>query len=121
MRHRGGRQGGFETAVVRLEPSGGATVFTGISEIGHGIRSSLAQVAGEVLALPHDRVRVVLGDTERCPYSGATGGSRPGGSVGADIRPLAEQSLDEALGLAIGARGVGTVCRAYALSEVGRS
>src|SRR5207249_4694014 len=69
MAAMGNRQGGYETAVVRLDPSGRATVFTGIIEIGQGIRSSLAQVAGEVLTLPHDRVRVVLGDTAVCPYS----------------------------------------------------
>ena len=69
MAAMGNRQGGHETAVVRLEPSGRATVFTGIIEIGQGIRSALAQVAAEVLTLPHDRVRVVLGDTDVCPYS----------------------------------------------------
>jgi carbon-monoxide dehydrogenase large subunit len=69
MAAMGNRQGGYETAVVRLDPSGGATVFTGIIEIGQGIRSALAQVAAEVLTVPHERVRVVLGDTEVCPYS----------------------------------------------------
>ena len=69
MAAMGNRQGGYETAVVRIDPSGRATVFTGIIELGQGIRSSLAQIAGEVLTLPHDRVRVVLGDTELCPYS----------------------------------------------------
>lgn len=69
MAAMGNRQGGYETAVVRLEPSGGATVSTGIVEIGQGIRSSLAQVAAEILSLPYERVRVVLGDTESCPYS----------------------------------------------------
>jgi carbon-monoxide dehydrogenase large subunit len=69
MAAMGNRQGGYETAVVRIDPSGRATVFTGIIEIGQGIRSSLAQVAAGVLTLPLDRVRVVLGDTELCPYS----------------------------------------------------
>lgn len=69
MAAMGNRQGGYETAVVRMDPSGGATVFTGIIEIGQGIRSSLAQIAAETLALPLERVRVVLGDTELCPYS----------------------------------------------------
>jgi carbon-monoxide dehydrogenase large subunit len=69
MAAMGNRQGGYETAVVRVDPSGRATVLTGIIEIGQGIRSSLAQVAAEVLTLPHDRVRVVLGDTDVCPYS----------------------------------------------------
>ncbi len=69
MAAMGNRQGGYETALVRLDASGGATVSTGVVEIGQGIRSSLAQVAGQVLGLPHERVRVVLGDTQLCPYS----------------------------------------------------
>jgi carbon-monoxide dehydrogenase large subunit len=69
MAAMGNRQGGYESAVVRLEPSGRATVATGIIEIGQGIRSALAQVAAEVLTLPYDRVRVILGDTARTPYS----------------------------------------------------
>lgn len=69
MAAMGNRQGGHETAVIRLDPSGRATVFTGVIEIGQGIRSALAQVAGDALGLTHDRVQVVLGDTERCPYS----------------------------------------------------
>ena len=69
MAAMGNRQGGYETAIVRLDPSGGVAVFTGIVEIGQGIRSSLAQVAAEVMTVPHERVRVVLGDTEQCPYS----------------------------------------------------
>jgi aerobic carbon-monoxide dehydrogenase large subunit len=69
MAAMGNRQGGYETAVVRMDPSGGATVFTGIIEIGQGIRTSLAQIAADALALPLERVRVVLGDTELCPYS----------------------------------------------------
>ncbi|HEV8584051.1 MAG TPA: xanthine dehydrogenase family protein molybdopterin-binding subunit [Methylomirabilota bacterium] len=69
MAAMGNRQGGYETALVRLEPSGRASVFTGIIELGQGIRTSLAQVAAEILTLPPERVRVVLGDTELCPYS----------------------------------------------------
>jgi aerobic carbon-monoxide dehydrogenase large subunit len=69
MAAMGNRQGGYESATVRVEPSGRVTVATGIIEIGQGIRSALAQVAADVLALPYDRVGVVLGDTARTPYS----------------------------------------------------
>jgi len=69
MAAMGNRQGGYETAVVRMDPSGRVTVLTGLIEIGQGIRSSLAQVAAGVLGLPHDHVRVVLGNTDLCPYS----------------------------------------------------
>jgi len=80
MAAMGNRQGGYETAIVRIEPSGRATVATGVVEIGQGIRSSLAQVAAAVLTLPPDRVRVVLGDTALCPYS-AYGTADSRGSV----------------------------------------
>jgi carbon-monoxide dehydrogenase large subunit len=69
MAAMGNRQGGYETAVMRLDASGRVTVLTGLIELGQGIRSSLAQIAAEVLGVPHDHVRVVLGDTARCPYS----------------------------------------------------
>jgi len=69
MAAMGNRQGGYESATVRVEPSGRVTVATGIIELGQGIRSALAQIAADVLSLPYDRVGVVLGDTARTPYS----------------------------------------------------
>lgn len=69
MAAMGNKQGGYESAVARLEPSGRATITTGVVEIGQGIRSALAQVAADVLTLPYDRVRVILGDTALTPYS----------------------------------------------------
>jgi carbon-monoxide dehydrogenase large subunit len=69
MAAMGNRQGGYESATVRLEPSGRVTVATGIIELGQGIRSALAQVVADVLSLSYDRVGVVLGDTARTPYS----------------------------------------------------
>jgi carbon-monoxide dehydrogenase large subunit len=80
MAAMGNRQGGYETSVVRLDPSGHATISSGVIEIGQGIRSSMAQVAADVLSVAYENVRVVLGHTERCPYSSyGTAGSR--GSV----------------------------------------
>ena len=86
MAAMGNRQGGYETSVVRVDPSGHATITSGIIEIGQGIRSSMAQVAADVLGLPYENVRVVLGHSQLCPYSSyGTAGSRgavvAGGSV----------------------------------------
>ena len=69
MAAMGNRQGGYESATVRIEPSGRVTVATGIIELGQGIRSAFAQVAADVLSVSYDRVGVVLGDTARTPYS----------------------------------------------------
>ncbi len=69
MAAMGNRQGGYESAVVRLDSSGHVTVLSGIIELGQGIRASLGQIAADALGTSPDRVRVVLGDTEVCPYS----------------------------------------------------
>jgi carbon-monoxide dehydrogenase large subunit len=86
MAAMGNRQGGYETSVVRVDPSGHATITSGIIEIGQGIRSSMAQIAADVLGLPYENVRVILGHSQLCPYSSyGTAGSRgavvAGGSV----------------------------------------
>jgi carbon-monoxide dehydrogenase large subunit len=86
MAAMGNRQGGYETAVVHVDPSGHATITSGIIELGQGIRSTMAQIAADVLGLPYEHVRVVLGHTAMTPYSAyGTAGSRgavvAGGSV----------------------------------------
>ncbi|MGH2890040.1 MAG: xanthine dehydrogenase family protein molybdopterin-binding subunit [Solirubrobacteraceae bacterium] len=58
----------FDTATVRMSPSGQATVLTGVTSPGSGSDTAIAQlVAGELgIALAH--VSVVQGDTDSCPF-----------------------------------------------------
>jgi aerobic carbon-monoxide dehydrogenase large subunit len=63
------RLGGYETAVVRMESDGTATVLSGVCSHGQGLETSLAQVAADQLGLPLDDVKVVFGDTATAPYS----------------------------------------------------
>ncbi|MBI2202819.1 MAG: xanthine dehydrogenase family protein [Candidatus Rokubacteria bacterium] len=87
MAAMGNRQGGYETAVVRIDPTGHATITSGIIEIGQGIRSSMAQIAADVLGLPYEKVRVVLGHTALTPYSAyGTAGSRGAVVAGGSVR-----------------------------------
>lgn len=69
MGKMGNQQGGYEPAVVRVEPGGDVTVLSGVIELGQGIRATLAQLASDQLGVPLERVTVVLGDTHRAPYS----------------------------------------------------
>lgn len=69
MRDEGYLAGGFENAVVRMEPDGSVTVHSGLTGMGQGIETTLAQVAADELGVRLDRVRVVLGDTAVTPYS----------------------------------------------------
>jgi carbon-monoxide dehydrogenase large subunit len=62
---------GYETAVVRMEPDGSVTVASGVSAMGQGIETALAQLVSDQLDVPIDRVRVELGDTATTPYSSA--------------------------------------------------
>lgn len=52
------------------------TVFTGKVEVGQDIRTSLAQAVAEELRAPLDRIRLVMGDTDRTPFDMGTFGSR---------------------------------------------
>ncbi len=69
MKAEGYLAGGFENAVVRMEPDASVIVHTGLTGMGQGIETTLAQVAADELRVPLDHVRVVLGDTAVTPYS----------------------------------------------------
>ena len=81
-------------AAVRLEPDGSATVECDMTDIGTGTYTILAQVAGEMLGLPVDRVTVRLGDTELPPSAGS-GGSFGAGSAGSAVVLACEDILAE--------------------------
>jgi carbon-monoxide dehydrogenase large subunit len=60
--------GGYEGATVRLTPTGDVLLLTGTTSAGTGNETALAQIAADVLSCPVDRVRVVQGDTDTCPW-----------------------------------------------------
>lgn len=60
---------GWESSTIRVNEDGTVTVFSGVTSIGQGIETSLAQVAAERLGVPLEWVRVQLGDTATSPYS----------------------------------------------------
>jgi carbon-monoxide dehydrogenase large subunit len=70
LRDLGGRGGGYETAVVRMEQDGSVVVFAGVIGMGQGIETALSQIAADRIGVPLDQVRVELGDTATTPYSG---------------------------------------------------
>ena len=79
-------------ARVRLEADGRAVVETDMTDIGTGTYTILAQVAGEMLGLPIDRVEVRLGDTDLPPSAGS-GGSFGAGSAGSAVVLACEEIL----------------------------
>jgi carbon-monoxide dehydrogenase large subunit len=67
---------GVETALVRMDPSGSVTVQLSTHSHGQGHETTMAQLVADELALPLDRVRVKVGDTETAPYGHGTFASR---------------------------------------------
>jgi len=68
--------GGWESATVRIEPTGSVNILTGASPHGQGQETSFAQLGAEVLGLDPEDVQVVHGDTAIVPYGIGTFGSR---------------------------------------------
>jgi carbon-monoxide dehydrogenase large subunit len=72
-----GIQAGFwESAVVRVHPSGGATVWTGASPHGQGHDTGFAQIVADRIGSTPEHVEVIHGDTDRGPFGMGTYGSR---------------------------------------------
>jgi carbon-monoxide dehydrogenase large subunit len=74
----GGQVGLWESAHVRVHPTGKVTVFTGSHSHGQGHETTFAQLAADSLGVPIDDVEVVHGDTAAMPFGMGTYGSRSG-------------------------------------------
>ena len=72
----GARAGLFESAEVRVHPTGSVTVFTGSHAHGQGHETTFAQLVADGLGVPVDNVEVVHGDTDRVQFGMGTYGSR---------------------------------------------
>lgn len=71
-------------ARVILHSDATVSVETDMTDIGTGTYTILAQIAGEMLGLPLDRIEVKLGDTDFPPAAGS-GGSWGAGSTGSAV------------------------------------
>jgi len=72
----GGRVGLYESAVVRVDPTGTISVFTGTHSHGQGHDTSFAQLVTERLGVPLENVEIVHGDTNRIQFGMGSYGSR---------------------------------------------
>ena len=70
------RMGTWESATVRVEPSGNVTVYTGVSPHGQGQETAFAQMASDAFGVGLDDVVVVHGDTDQVQHGVGTFGSR---------------------------------------------
>ncbi|MED5262413.1 MAG: xanthine dehydrogenase family protein molybdopterin-binding subunit [Myxococcota bacterium] len=86
------RHGFWESAEVRVEPTGAVTVFTGASPHGQGQETAFAQMVGDAFGIDIEAVTVVHGDTDRVTHGVGTFGSR-GLVVGGTALHMAAQKV----------------------------
>jgi carbon-monoxide dehydrogenase large subunit len=86
----------WESAMVRVHPSGSATVFTGTSPHGQGHDTGFAQIAADRLGIDPERIEVIHGDTNEGPWGWGTYGSRSLAVGGEAVARAAEKVQEKA-------------------------
>jgi aerobic carbon-monoxide dehydrogenase large subunit len=70
--------GGWESAEIRVNPTGSVEVLTGSHSHGQGHETTFAQLVSARLGVPMENVSVIHGDTETVQFGMGTYGSRSG-------------------------------------------
>ena len=92
-----GFQGGlWESAIVRVHPTGKVHVFIGASPHGQGEETTFAQVVADEIGVGVDDVKIVHGDTDTTPMGWGTYGSRTTAVGGAALAMAARKVRDKA-------------------------
>jgi len=68
----------WESAEVRVNPTGSVEVLTGCHAHGQGHETTFAQLVSERLGIPMDSISIVHGDTDKVQFGMGTYGSRSG-------------------------------------------
>ena len=87
-------------AFVRIGEDGRVTCLTGKIEMGQGPITSLAQMIADELDVPYERVDMVMGDTDVCPWDRGTWGSLTTRAFGPVLRAAAAEARGVLLELA---------------------
>ncbi len=77
----GGGVGQWESAEVRVNPTGSVEILTGSHSHGQGHETTFAQLASSRLGIPIENISIIHGDTDKVQFGMGTYGSRSG-SVG---------------------------------------
>jgi carbon-monoxide dehydrogenase large subunit len=90
----GAGAGGWESATVRVHPTGKVTVYSGASSHGQGHETAFAQIVGDGLGIPFEDVEVVHGDTAQVQFGIGTFGSRSA-AVGGMAAVMSVNKIEE--------------------------
>jgi len=82
-------------AIVNVNADGSCVVHCSTVDMGQGSDTAMAQIAGEVLGLDTEAVRVIHPDTDVTPYDMSTLGSRSTFHMGHAVRLAAQDARDK--------------------------
>ena len=95
-------RGGWESARVSIDSSGRATIYSGSMSQGHGHKTSLAQIAADVLQIPIDSIDIVQGDTRQVQAGHGTFNSRSMAVGGSSVHVSSQRIVKKAKKIAAG-------------------
>ena len=90
----------FDSAELRVHPTGKAILKLGVRSQGQGHETTFAQIVAEELGIPYDDIEVQEGDTDNTPYGLGTYASRSTPTAGAATAVISRKLRDKARELA---------------------
>ena len=100
QQRRSRREPDDPNAYLIIGEDGTVTCLSGKIEMGQGVITSLPQMLAEELEVPLESVKIVLGDTDLCPYDRGTFGSRSTKFYGPLLRAAAAEAREVLIELA---------------------
>ncbi len=79
-------------AFLHIAEDGTVTCYTGKIEMGQGIITSLPVMMADELNVPLEKVKIIMGDTDLCPWDAGTYGSQSTQSFGQSMRAAAAEA-----------------------------
>jgi aerobic carbon-monoxide dehydrogenase large subunit len=86
----------YDSAVVRVYPTGVVRVYIGASPHGQGEETTFAQIVADEFGCPVENIEIVHGDTETTPQGWGTYGSRSTAVCGSAVKVAAQRVKEKA-------------------------
>ncbi len=86
----------YDSAIVRVYPTGMVRVYIGAKPHGQGEETTFAQIVADEFGYPVENVEIVAGDTETTPQGWGTYGSRSTAVCGSAVKVAAQRVKEKA-------------------------
>ena len=91
----GAQAGQWESALVRIHPTGKVTVYSGSSGHGQGHITTFAQIVADKLGVPLEDIEIIQSDTDQVQYGWGTYGSRSAAVGGSAIAVALDRIIEK--------------------------